>query len=120
MTAVYELEVPKVSRPYLDPVQEEKVISSYCENDWLNYFKDCQFIDYRQGRQTDSVYMKDLGGHYQVLIFNKMDSKNCTFIGSVGEVQINTTFDKQIFDKMVNYVKYGEMNVKNTSSYFRV
>lgn len=120
MTAVYELEVPKVSKPYIDPVQEEKILSSHTQNDWLILFKEYQFIDYRQGRQTDSIYMKDLDGHFQILIYNKMDSKNCTFIGSIGEVQVNTTFDKQIFDKMVNYVKYGEMDVKNTSSYIRI
>lgn len=120
MTAVYELEVPKVSKPYLDPVQEEKVLSSYTQELWLNYFTECEFIDYRQGRQTDSIYLKNSDKHYQVIIFNKMDSKNCTFIGSMGEVQINTTFDKQIFDKMVNYVKYGELNVKDQGRNFRL
>ena len=120
MTATYELEMPKVKNPYLDVNQQEKILESKSEDDWIEFFKGLQFIDYRQGRQTNSIYFKDDGGYYQILIFNKLDSIAATFLGSIGEVQINTVMSKQLFDKMVNYIKYGETNVPTPKSNLRL
>ena len=50
MTATYELEMPKVKNPYLDVNQQEKILESKSEDDWIEFFKGLQFIDYRQGR----------------------------------------------------------------------
>lgn len=120
MTATYELEMPKVKNPYIDIKQQEKILESKSEDDWIEFFKGLQFIDYRQGRQTNSIYFKDDGGYYQILIFNKLDSRAATFLGSIGEVQINTVMPKQLFDKIANYIKYGEINVPTPKSNLRL
>ena len=120
MTATYELEMPKVKNPYIDVKQQEMILESKTEDDWMEFFKSLQFIDYRQGRQTNSIYFKDDGGYYQILIFNKLDSRAATYLGSIGEVQINAVMSKQLFDKMVNYIKYGETNVPTPKSNLRL
>ncbi len=55
MTATYELEMPKVKHPYIDAKKQDEILESKTEDDWIEFFKSLQFIDYRQGRQTNSI-----------------------------------------------------------------
>jgi hypothetical protein len=120
MTATYELEMPTVKHPFIDAKRQDEILESKTEDDWIQFFKSLQFIDYREGRQTKSIYYKDDGGYYQIFIFNKLDTRAATFLGSIGEVQINAVMSKQLFDKMVNYVKYGETNAPTHKSNIRL
>ena len=120
MTAVYELEMPSVKKPIIDLVKQEEIVASYSDDDWIEFFKKLQFIDYRQGRQTNSIYFKDDVGDYQILIFNKLDSRAATFLGSVNDISISTVLSKSLFDKIVNYIKYGETNAPVHKSNIRL
>jgi len=59
MTATYELEMPTVKHPFIDAKRQDEILESKTEDDWIQFFKSLQFIDYREGRQTKSIYYKD-------------------------------------------------------------
>jgi hypothetical protein len=87
---------------FTDKVKEAYIVETYDRSDWIKHFTNCKFEGFRAGTQTDSIVLRDENNQLQFLIFSRLDFSQFTFLGSVNDIKVNTSLEKNIYDELKN------------------